>query len=390
MSRRIFSRVDRQVSILLGVVLFLSSFAIYLVSTEIFRQSMVQTLVNRVSNIHHYIDAHVTTDSFIEVNTKDDMRKESYIRLKDEMTNVRNLTDIRYLYTVKRAADGTLIYVVDGLPESSADFRYPGDAIEPEIQEDLDRALKGTVVLPDRILDTDWGHIFIAYYPLHDTENKKVVGAIGIELPAEIEYQTFAKLRQAVSITCAGFFLLALVSSLLIFRRISNPLYRDLSNTDMMTGLKNRNAFETDRHNLNVSGRAVDYTVLVIDLNNLKLANDRLGHDMGDRCIMEAAKAIRSVEGHGVTGYRFGGDEFVLFVSRDADAADLARRVKTAFEPFGKTVEVPVSLAMGWASFDGAQDRELSDTQKRADSAMYKDKLQIKARDRENGWTSDR
>ncbi len=37
----------------------------------------------------------------------------------------------------------------------------------------------------------------------------------------------------------------------------------------------------------------------------------------------------------------------VLFVSRDADAADLARRVKTAFEPFGKAVEVPVSLAMG-------------------------------------------
>lgn len=76
----------------------------------------------------------------------------------------------------------------------------------------------------------------------------------------------------------------------------------------------------------------------------------------------------------------------MLFVSRDADAADLARRVK----PFGKAVEVPVSLAMGWASFDGAQDRELSDTQKRDDSAMYKDKLQIKARDRENGWTCDR
>ena len=80
----------------------------------------------------------------------------------------------------------------------------------------------------------------------------------------------------------------------------------------------------------------------------------------------------------------------MLFVSRDADAADLARRVKTAFEPFGKAVEVPVSLAMGWASFDGAQARELSDTQKRDDSAMYKDKLQIKARDRENGWTCDR
>ena len=80
------------------------------------------------------------------------------------------------------------------------------------------------------------------------------------------------------------------------------------------------------------------------------------------------------------------------WVEKDWDwtLQQIARRVKTAFEPFGKAVEVPVSLAMGWASFDGAQDRELSDTQKRDDSAMYKDKLQIKARDRENGWTCDR
>ena len=80
----------------------------------------------------------------------------------------------------------------------------------------------------------------------------------------------------------------------------------------------------------------------------------------------------------------------MLFVSRDGGAAGLARRGEDGFEPFGKAVEVPVSLAMGWASFDGAQDHELSDTQKRDDSAMYKDKLQIKARDRENGWTCDR
>lgn len=386
MPRNVFSRVDRQVSILLAVVLFLSSLAIYLVSTEIFRQSMVQTLVNRVSNIHHYIDAHVTTESFTEVNTREDMHKESYVLLKDEMTNVRNLTDIRYLYTAKRADDGRLIYVVDGLPESTPDFRYPGDLIEPEIQEDLSRALRGTVVLPDRIIDTDWGHIFIAYYPLHDADNKKIVGAIGIELPAEIEHQAFVRLRQAVSVTCGGFFLLALLSSLIIFRRISNPLYRDLSNTDMMTGLKNRNAFETDRNNLNVSGRAVDYTVLVIDLNNLKLANDLLGHDVGDQCIMEAAKAIRSVEGEGVTGYRIGGDEFVLFVMKGRSAAELAQRVKASFEPFRPTVAVPVSLAVGWAAFDKKLDKRLSDTQKRADANMYKDKLELKAQERGIGF----
>ena len=61
-----------------------------------------------------------------------------------------------------------VVYVVDGLPEDADDFRYPGDAIEPEIQSELERALSGETVLPEKILDTDWGNIFIAYYPLYN------------------------------------------------------------------------------------------------------------------------------------------------------------------------------------------------------------------------------
>lgn len=38
----------------------------------------------------------------------------------------------------------------------------------------------------------------------------------------------------------------AFVVSIFIFRRISNPLYRDMANTDFMTKLKNRNSYETD------------------------------------------------------------------------------------------------------------------------------------------------
>ena len=60
------------------------------------------------------------------------------------------------------------------------------DAIEPEIQSELERALSGETVLPEKILDTDWGNIFIAYYPLHN-ESGEVVGALGIEVAADIE-----------------------------------------------------------------------------------------------------------------------------------------------------------------------------------------------------------
>ena len=69
--------------------------------------------------------------------------------------------------------------MVDGLPEDADDFRYPGDAIEPEIQSELERALSGETVLPEKILDTDWGNIF--------NESGEVIGALGIEVAADIE-----------------------------------------------------------------------------------------------------------------------------------------------------------------------------------------------------------
>ena len=211
------------------------------------------------------------------------MSKTSYQSLKSVLEEIRELGDLRYLYTAKREANGDLVYVVDGLPDDAADFRYPGDLIESEIQNELSRALNGEIVLPDKILDTDWGYTFIAYYPLHD-ESGNVVGALGLE------------------------------ASLLIFRRISNPLYRDIANTDFMSKLKNRNSYETDRDNWKARNALEHLTVVVIDINNLKLANDLLGHDVGDTCIITAGQILHNMESSKVTAYRYGGDEFILLM----------------------------------------------------------------------------
>lgn len=178
------------------------------------------------------------------------MQKESYQTLKEVLEEIRELGDLRYLYTAKRSDAGDLVYVVDGLPDSANDFRYPGDLIEPEIQDELTRALGGETVLRDKILDTDWGNIFIAYYPLHDG-NGNVVGALGLEIAADVEAAAVWKLSKAALTACLFFCGITFLSSLFIFRRISNPLYKDMANTDFMTQLKNRNSYETDRENWN-------------------------------------------------------------------------------------------------------------------------------------------
>ena len=294
------------------------------------------------------------------------------------MEEVRDIADLRYLYTAKRNENGELIYVVDGLPGNAEDFRYPGDLIEPEIQAELEYALEGNVLLPEKILDTDWGYIFIAYYPLHDTVSGQVVGALGLEIGADLEVEALSKLSTAVFVACLVFCMIAFSASLYIFKRISNPLYKDMANTDFMTKLKNRNAYETDLNNLNARKKKDNLTIAVIDINNLKLANDQLGHDTGDNCIINAGKILRSFESGKFTAYRYGGDEFVVCMEDQENPMELLLSIKESFSKYGNKLKVPVALAVGFARFNEELDENLSDTQKRADEHMYQDKIKIK------------
>ena len=330
----LFSRVDRQVALLLGAMLILFRVSIYFVSTRIYYRAILETLTGRVDNIQNYIEYQLTSESFLEIDSKENMDKECYQELKERMEEIRDIGDLRYLYTAKRNDEGTLVYVVGGLPEDAGDFRYPGDEIEPEIQSELERALSGKTVLPAKILDTDWGNIFIAYYPLHN-ESGEVVGALGIEVAADIEAEAVHDLSEAISVACLFFCGIAFAASILIFRRISNPLYREMANTDFMTELKNRNSYETDRQNLDAKKKWNGLTVAVIDVNNLKLVNDRLGHAVGDDCIVNAARVLQSVESQKVTAYRYGGDEFILLLENYSEPEKLLVRVKEKFAKYG-------------------------------------------------------
>ena len=89
--------------------------------------------------------------------------------------------------------DGEFVYLIDCLDQSEPDFRYPGDLIEHEIYPDMQRALDGQKVLPDRIKDTEWGKIFITYMPIYDGE--QVLGVVGIEFEAGHQYDTYRSLR---------------------------------------------------------------------------------------------------------------------------------------------------------------------------------------------------
>lgn len=138
------------------------------------------------------------------------------------------------------------------------------------------------------------------------------------------------------------------------------------ASTDALTGLANRRTWEwvlkAEEDRCRRFNRAA--TILCLDLDELKIVNDTLGHDAGDELLLRASRAIStSVRAPDVVA-RLGGDEFgVVAVETDADAAAaLTVRLKDALRARG------VSASIGWATLG---NRGLRGAWAEADAAMY-------------------
>ena len=372
MKSEIWRRVDIQVSVFTAVIVAVLSYSIFMVQYRITYGDMLRSLNDQAEHIYTYIGDRMDTDTFKHISGREDVEKENYARMHDRFQRVREITGVMYLYTAKMNEQGELVYVVDCLDPAEPDFRYPGDLIEREIYPDMQRALNGEQVLPDKIKDTDWGKIFITYLPIYEGED--VIGVIGIEFRADHQFQTYQNLRRVLPVFILLFSLIASLVSRYLFRRISNPFYRDLSNMDYLTRLKNRNAYQLDVKNRKAKKKEAGTGFILIDLNGLKQVNDTLGHEMGDRYISCLSQAyLNMCTGEGVM-YRIGGDEFVLMMpgATEAGIHDFVERLEAEFEKV--IIRPDFTFSWGSAIYDRKMDNDLFSTCRRADKDMYSKK----------------
>lgn len=367
-------RVDLQVLVLTALIVIVSCYFVFFINHYFFYKTMIEDLRLRAYNIHDYLEERLDNETFYRLNIREDSQDELYIKAKTLLENTKTAAGVRYLYTAKEDSGGNLIYLVDGLPFDSEDFRYIGDAIEPECVADMRRALAGEQVLPQEINKTTWGSIFIAYFPMH--QDNEIIGVLGIEFDAKNQYEAYHKLTLLMPAIIILFCMIGALVAVRMFRRISNPSYQDLASTDFLTGLKNRNAFETDLNNLDNFKDKQAVVLFSIDLDRLKAVNDTYGHAAGDEYIRTGAAVIQECLREKDILYRIGGDEFSVILKGGDEAYldEVIRRAKEKMEEIGKTREYDMGISMGYAFYDGSEDATLFDTLKRADRDMYKDK----------------
>jgi len=159
-----------------------------------------------------------------------------------------------------------------------------------------------------------------------------------------------------------GALLAVLLIALLISiwqRRNQQRLLR-LSRTDGLTGLANRRYLTLQMQAPSATrGNAM---LVLLDLDHFKRVNDRCGHDIGDRVLLEVSGVLQRVaEQHGALCGRWGGEEFALFLPEaDAESAmrlaeQLRREVGAIRVEDSTGAAVPVSASLGFAPIRGLQ-----------------------------------
>ena len=150
---------------------------------------------------------------------------------------------------------------------------------------------------------------------------------------------------------------------------------RKISLTDDMTGLFNRRAFEEDCANIREQGMVSKITILMMDVNGLKTANDTYGHLAGDELIIEAAKCIQTAVGELGKAYRTGGDEFVaLLTCSEEKQRDVLQTLEWLVGSAKCCYPCELSISKGVVVCKEHPDLTFDEMKDLADKRMYADK----------------
>lgn len=154
------------------------------------------------------------------------------------------------------------------------------------------------------------------------------------------------------------------------------------SERDSLTGLYNRNAFEQlVNESLQDLPEGVVAAFFMMDLDEFKLVNDTLGHNIGDELLMQVAYHLRKIRDENeiceISIARFGGDEFVAFLKggRRTDVITIANKILMDIKDIelSNHSELKISVSIGVAFVD-AEHHNFVDLYESADQELYESK----------------
>ena len=148
-----------------------------------------------------------------------------------------------------------------------------------------------------------------------------------------------------------------------------------LSRNDVLTGILNRRGFYDEAESILAERRENGMSVIVsyVDMNNLKVINDRFGHDDGDFSLRTISEILTRIIGsEGAVG-RIGGDEYAFIYYGELSEEGLNVEIRTHFEEFNLYSDKPynISVSCGYYKIMPGDTISFEDAMDNADQDLY-------------------
>ncbi len=148
---------------------------------------------------------------------------------------------------------------------------------------------------------------------------------------------------------------------------------------DYKTGCYNNAYFDIFKEqNFDANRNHNQIGIIFIDLNDLKMVNDSLGHEKGDNLIKATVEYLKSAFRKIDVIIRIGGDEFIIVCHNTNEDPDFQVHLTEKAEMVNINSPKSINFAHGVAVFNKHKDRDLDDTKDRADKLMYACKRKMK------------
>lgn len=337
------------------------------------------------------------------------------------LTHFKQHIELEYIYCLRDMGNKEFVFMIDSDPDAPGSF---GEHVP--YTDALYAASLGTPAVDKEPYTDSWGRFYSAYSPVFDSQDR-VAGIVAVDFSADwYERQITHLAKTTLTVSAFSLVFAAVIITLITakfrkrFRQLFNEMnlvsegivtlvnevapgtetqtpaeelpdsgdeikalgdrmhalqdrlgeqiafVRSQAYVDSMTGLGNRSAYEEHVRQLDDEIRAgtAEFAIELFDLNGLKVINDTLGHEEGDRTIIRAARFLAERFPDDAC-YRIGGDEFIV-IRQCAQSEGLADGVDAQ--------ENSVSMSHGFAVFEPGRDLGFRAVFNRADTAMYEDK----------------
>ena len=162
--------------------------------------------------------------------------------------------------------------------------------------------------------------------------------------------------------------------------RSANRRLNTLSTRDDLTGLFNRRGFLQEAESYLSACQNEAHLVGYVDMDNLKIINDRFGHEEGDLAIREVARILNACVRDRDIVARLGGDEFIVFIKGATESliSVLEKRFSEELAGCALRQDKPYTVCFSWGFLLAAQKDRLEDTIRKADERMLIEKRRKK------------